>query len=75
MSTEKKLFEEKVAAVTGVSREEVEKNKKPVKIASDAPNVLEEYFIAHPLIELDGVPRVVVHTDTNFLKETDDRNG
>ena len=54
---------------------EVEKNKKPVKIASDAPNVLEEYFIAHPLIELDGVPRVVVHTDTNFLKETDDRNG
>ena len=35
----------------------------------------EEYFIAHPLIELDGVPRVVVHTDTNFLKETDDRNG
>ena len=26
----------------------------------------EEYFIAHPLIELDGVPRVVVHTDTNF---------
>ena len=58
-----------------LSREEVEKNKKPVKIASDAPNVLEEYFIAHPLIELDGVPRVVVHTDTNFLKETDDRNG
>ena len=58
-----------------LSREEVEKNKKPVKIASDAPNVLEEYFIAHPLIELDGVLRVVVHTDTNFFKETDDRNG
>ena len=51
-----------------LSREEVEKNKKPVKIASDAPNVLEEYFIAHPLIELDGVPRVVVHTDTFFFE-------
>ena len=64
-----------VSTALDLSREEVEKNKKPVKIASDAPNVLEEYFIAHPLIELDGVPRVVVHTDTNFLKETDDRNG
>ena len=46
-----------------LSREEVEKNKKPVKIASDASNVLEEYFVAHPLIELDGVPRVVIHMD------------
>lgn len=25
--------------------------------------LLEEYFIAHPLIELEGVPRVVVHMD------------
>ena len=44
-----------------LSREEVEKNKKGMQIASDAPNVLEEYFVAHPLIELDGTPRLVIH--------------
>jgi 5'-nucleotidase len=42
---------------------EVEKNKKAIKIASDAQNVLEEYFVAHPLIELEGTPRVVIHMD------------
>ena len=46
-----------------ISREEVEKNKKGVKVAADAPNVLEEYFVAHPLIELDGTPRVVINMD------------
>ena len=41
--------------------EEVEKNRKGIQIASEAPNVLEEYFNSHPLIGLDGTPRLVIH--------------
>lgn len=41
--------------------EEVEKNRRGFQIASEAPYVLEEYFISHPLIELDGTPRLVTH--------------
>ena len=44
-----------------LSREEVEKNRKGIKVATDAPNVLEEYLVAHPLIEYDGTPRLVIH--------------
>jgi hypothetical protein len=39
----------------------VEKNRKGIKVAADAPNVLEEYLVAHPLIEYDGTPRLVIH--------------
>ena len=42
--------------------EEVEKNKKGTQVAIEAPNVLEEYFISHPLIELDSERRLVIHT-------------
>ena len=44
-----------------LSLEEVEKNGKGKQVASEAPNVLEEYFISHPLIKLDDTPRLVIH--------------
>ena len=42
--------------------EEVEKNRKPIQVASNFPNVLEEYFNSHPSIEFDNTPRLVIHT-------------
>ncbi|MBR2768621.1 MAG: 5'-nucleotidase C-terminal domain-containing protein [Solobacterium sp.] len=42
--------------------EEVEANGKPVTIASSKQNVLQEYFVAHPRIEYDGIPRLIIHS-------------
>ena len=41
--------------------EEIERNGKPLQAASSSQNVLEEYFSSHPLIELDGSPRLIIH--------------
>ena len=41
--------------------EEVEQNGKAIEVASDAPNVLEAYFSSHPLVELKGTPRLIIH--------------
>ena len=42
-------------------REEIECNGKPLEVASNLPNVLEEYFASHPLIEYDDLPRLIIH--------------
>ena len=42
-------------------REEIERNGKPIEVASNLPNVLEEYFASHPLIEYDDLPRLIIH--------------
>ncbi|MBR2795420.1 MAG: 5'-nucleotidase C-terminal domain-containing protein, partial [Solobacterium sp.] len=42
--------------------EEIEENGKPVTIASSKQNVLQEYFVAHPRIEYDGIPRLIIHS-------------
>ena len=39
----------------------VERNGKPAEIASNALNVLEEYFAAHPSVVLSDTPRFVIH--------------
>ena len=44
-----------------LSIEEVEKNGKPEEAATQAPNVLEEYFTRHELLKLDGEPRLIIH--------------
>ena len=41
--------------------EEVRRNGRPREIASSTHAVLEEYFLSHPLIEVDGVPRLIIH--------------
>jgi len=45
----------------GLTVEEVERNGKPTVAASNASTVLEEYFAAHPLVELGETPRLVIH--------------
>ena len=44
-----------------LKKEEVEANGTPVTIASSEQNVLQEYFVAHPCIEYDGIPRLIIH--------------
>lgn len=43
-----------------LTHEEIEKNGKPVEIAANAPDVLEEYFNDHPKLKLDGEPRLMI---------------
>ena len=45
-----------------VSVEEIEKNGKPVQLATDAANVLEEYLVTHDFSQIDNEPRLVIHT-------------
>ena len=42
--------------------EEIEKNGRPVEVATSAPNVLEEYFRDHEILKLDGGKRLVIRT-------------
>ncbi len=35
----------------------------PTQLAGDAANVLEEYLMSKDLIKLEGVPRLVIHTN------------
>ncbi len=44
-----------------IQRDEIEKNGKPLEVATKCPNVLEEYFTAHDLVKLDGEPRLIIH--------------
>ena len=44
-----------------LKKEDIERNGTPIKVASSTPNVLEEYFSSHPLIEYDGSPRLIIH--------------
>ena len=39
---------------------DIERNGAVIKVASSTPNVLEEYFVSHPLVELSDAPRIIV---------------
>ena len=41
--------------------EEIERNGKAVMAASNSTNVLEEYFVANPLVRLGETPRIIIH--------------
>ena len=41
--------------------EEIERNGKAVMAASNSTNVLEEYFVANPLVRLSETPRIIIH--------------
>ena len=40
--------------------DEVKQNGHPIEAATQAPNVLEEYFTRHELVKLDGEPRIII---------------
>ena len=43
-----------------IKKEDIERNGTPIKVASSTSNVLEEYFVSHPLVELSDAPRIIV---------------
>ena len=40
--------------------EEIEKNGRPIEVATKAPDVLEEYFKVHESLKLDGEARLLI---------------
>ena len=44
----------------GITAEETEKNGKPEELASDAQNVIKEYFEAHDFIKLEEEQRLLI---------------
>ena len=43
-----------------LKKDDIERNGAVIKVASSTPNVLEEYFVSHPLVELSDAPRIIV---------------
>jgi hypothetical protein len=40
--------------------EEIEKNGRPIEVATKAPNILEEYFKDHESLKYDGEARLII---------------
>lgn len=55
-------FYDTMKETMSIPLDEIEKNGAPVRLATSAMNVLEEYMTSHDFIKLDGVPRLVIHT-------------
>ena len=57
-----KFFFENIGDFLDLPQEEIEKNGRPIEVATKAPNLLEEYFKDHESIKLDGEQRLIIHT-------------
>ncbi len=57
-----KFFFDNIGNFLDLPLEEIEKNGRPLEIAANAPNILEEYFKDHESIKLDGEQRLIIHT-------------
>ena len=57
-----KFFFENIGEFLDLPQEEIEKNGRPIEVATKAPNLLEEYFKDHESIKLDGEQRLIIHT-------------
>ena len=44
-----------------IQPEEIKENGRTLEISTSVANVLEEYFISHDHLEIDGEPRLVIH--------------
>ena len=55
-----KFFFDNIGDFLDIPLEEIEKNGRPVEVATKAPNILEEYFKDHESIKLDGEPRLII---------------
>lgn len=56
-----KFFFENIGDFLDLPHEEIEKNGRPIEVATKAPNLLEEYFKDHESIKLDGEQRLIIH--------------
>ena len=52
---------EGVISFFDLKKDDIERNGAVIKVASSTPNVLEEYFVSHPLVELGDAPRLIIH--------------
>ena len=50
-----------IADFLDVRPDEIEKNGKPMEVATNGANVLQEYFNSHEHLEIDGEQRLVIH--------------
>jgi hypothetical protein len=41
--------------------EEIKENSRTLEISTSVANVLEEYFVSHDHLEIDGEPRLIIH--------------
>lgn len=57
-----KFFFENIGDFLDLPSEEIEKNGRPIEVATKAPNLLEEYFKDHESIKLDDERRLIIHT-------------
>ena len=57
-----KFFFENIGDFLDLPSEEIEKNGRPIEVATKAPNLLEEYFKDHESIKLDDEQRLIIHT-------------
>ena len=57
-----KFFFDNIGDFLDLPHEEIEKNGRPVEVATKAPNILEEYFKDHDSIKLDGETRLIIRT-------------
>ena len=56
-----KFFFDNIGDFLDMPLEEIEKNGRPIEVATKAPNVLEEYFKDHESLKLDGEARLIIH--------------
>lgn len=54
------FFFDNIGDFLDLPHEEIEKNGRPVEVATKAPNLLEEYFKDHDSIKLDGEQRLII---------------
>ena len=53
-------FFDSIGDFLDLPHEEIEKNGRPIEIATNAPNVLEEYFRDHESLKLVGGKRLII---------------
>ena len=44
-----------------IQPEEIKENGRTLEVSTSVANLLEEYFISHDHLEIDGEPRLVIH--------------
>lgn len=55
-----KFFFDNIENFLNLSQQEIEKNGRPIEVASNAPNIPEEYFKDHECLKPDGKPRLII---------------
>jgi ATP phosphoribosyltransferase len=56
-----KFFFDNTQDLPDLPHEEIEKNGRPIEVATKAPNILEKYFKDHESRKLDGEARLIIH--------------